>query len=204
MGDEAGLHGLTVAIKKKQTEALLLGVQIKQELLANTLNPDLLFSRRLSLELLEQGAVAAGRVLTEMAEIALGLLGGLAKWPAYELSESLGSAMNVMNARMVPAILAMAETDIALRGQLRDLKVVDAKTRAKVDASLATLASTADTLRVEANKELAEEEARLRLEGKAVNLWQRFQFEGVIDGLTYIVTYTKHFKELFDRVNGGH
>ncbi len=203
VGDEAALRQLTAAIKRTETAAVRLSVQIKQELLANHLNADLLFSRRLALGLLELQAKEAGRVLAEMGELALGILGGLARWPAFELSERLGSANTVINSRLTVAVVAMAEVDIALAGQLSDLKVVNASARAKVDGSLQRMATTVEDLRLEANKDLAEEVARLRVEGKAVNLWQRFQFELMIDGFTYMVAYTRNFKELFDRVNGG-
>lgn len=201
MGDEEALKNLTAAIKRAEKEALLVGVQIKQELLANTVNPSIVFSRRLDLEMLKLEAQGMGQFLAELGEHVLGIVGGVSKFPDYELSETIGSSMTVLNTKFATVVLHMVEVDIALKGQLLDLKVVDAKTKAKVDEHLKAVLEVVDGLREEGNKVFAEELARLRVEGKTLNVWQQFQFEMLIDSFTYMATYTKHFKELFDRVN---
>lgn len=201
VGDETALHQLVTAIKKAEKEALLVGVQIRQELLANNVNTYIIFSRRLDLEMLKLQAQGIGKFLARLGEHVLGILGGVSKFPEYELSETIGSLITVFNTKFPSAVEQMVEVDIALRGQLMDLKVVDAKTKAKVDEHLNSLVSIVDGLRNEGKQELAEELTRLRLEGKELNAFQRFEIEELIDAFTYMSTYTKHFKELFDRVN---
>lgn len=201
VGDQDALKNLTATIKKTEKEVLLVGVQIKRELLANRINPAILFSRRLDLELLKLQAQGIGTVLSELGEHVSAIFNGISKFPEYELSETIGSGISVLNTKFFDGVLNMAEVDIALRGQFDDLKVVNAKIKVKVDEHLNALVTLIDSLEEEGNRELSEELSRLRVEGKVLNIWQRFQMENLIDGFTYISTYAKHFKELFDRVN---
>ncbi|KAH9390398.1 hypothetical protein TYRP_023102 [Tyrophagus putrescentiae] len=205
-GNETGLRQVAAAIKKTEAEAVKVGVMIKEAklLLLPSVPDDLPFSHRLELGLFELKTKGAGRFLAEMGELALGMLGGLlARWPQLELSEALVTAERVLNGRFVQVAQGVVAVDRALRGEPAHLKVANASVRAVVDGGLQRLATAVEGLRLEASRVLAEEEGRLRLEGREVNLWQRFEFEMMVDQFSFTVSYTKNFKALFDRVNGG-
>lgn len=159
------------------------------------------YGRRLYLEFLRLQMESHNRFLTNVGQTIMGSFDQLNKFPTYVSSENLGITMQLIGHKFIDIFTQVLEIDALIdENQKKGLKI-DQPTKQKIDQDLQQIAQVGQQAHNDITQEYYTEIERIRLEDKELNLLQKHEFELAIDMLNFMVNYTRHFEELFNRIN---
>lgn len=175
-------------------------MEVKLEITSNT---GLLssYGRRLKLESLRLELESFDRFLSAIGQTIMGSFGQVNKFPTYVTSENLGISLQLMRGKFNNVVRDVLDVDNLIGESQKKGTKIDQPTKQKIDHDLEEIVRLLTAAKDEISKDFYDELERIRLEEKELNLLQKYEFEFFIDALHFTIDYTRHFEELFNRIN---
>lgn len=159
------------------------------------------YGRRLYLEIKRLQVENFDRFLSNVGQTIMGSFAQLNKFPAYVTSENLGIAVDLVGRKLSKVLNDVIEIDALIGKSTSNGQKLDQATKQKIDHDLEEIALTGAQAHNDISQEYYTEIERIRLEDKELNLMQKHTLEMILDVLNFMIDYTRHFEDLFNRIN---